>query len=400
MAILTECPQCHRKQAVKNRHCVQCDNDLVRAKRGGKVRYWIHYRTSSGKQRWEFVGLSITEAQAAEGKRKAQKIENPAILERVPAERMTFNELTDWYLKKKSVTKLASFRRIRACLDNFNQVFGARIVSSIKPMDLEEYQDRREEEGRAAATIDMEISITKTMVTKAFDNDLVDGRTLKAFRKIKRKLRRGDNARARTWTVEEYLKLVEVAAPHLKGIIITAFNTGMRAGELRGLRWIHVDQEARVIRLPAELTKEKRAKVIPINHHVEAILAGLPVPMRDDLPVFSYQGKPIGEDAGFRASFETACKRAGIPQGRKEKNGITFHDCRGTVKTNMLKAGVAKEYRDKILGHSLKGMDVHYLRLSEEDLHLAMGKYTEWLDGQIADVSHSVNKAEKEGRPD
>ena len=43
-------------------------------------------------------GLSIEEARAAEGKRKAQKFENPGILEKVPAERMTFAELADWYL--------------------------------------------------------------------------------------------------------------------------------------------------------------------------------------------------------------------------------------------------------------------------------------------------------------
>jgi hypothetical protein len=54
----------------------------------------------------------------------------------------------------------------------------------------------------------------------------------------------------------------------------------------------------------------------------------------------------------------------------------------------MLRAGVDKVYRDKILGHSVKGMDVHYLRLAEEDLHRAMDKFTAWIDGQIADRDH------------
>jgi hypothetical protein len=31
----------------------------------------------------------------------------------------------------------------------------------------------------------MEISIAKTMIIKAFDNDMVDGRVLKAFRSVK-----------------------------------------------------------------------------------------------------------------------------------------------------------------------------------------------------------------------
>ncbi len=43
-----------------------------------------------------------------------------------------------------------------------------------------------------------------------------------------------------------------------------------------------------------------------------------------------------------------------------------------------------KVYRDTILGHSLQGMDIHYMVPSEDDLHRAMAKYTEWLDGQLA----------------
>jgi integrase len=406
MAILAECPRCHKKQAVKKRKC-ECGADLVKEKRNQKVRYWVSYRLPNGKQRREFVGvdeegqpLGIEEAKAAEGKRRAQKKENPSILEKVPAEKMTFAELAEWYLDLKTVKKLVSYRRIQGILKNFNEVFGTRIVSSIKLQDLEEYQEKREEEGKAAATIDMEISITKTMVIKAFDNDLVDGRTVKAFRRVKRKLRHGDNARKRTLTMEEYLRLVEVAASHLKGIITTAFNTGMRAGELRGLRWSHIDREHWLIRLPADVTKESRAKVVPMNHHVKKVLAGLTRTIHHDF-VFTYKGEAIGDNGGFKKSFITACLKAGIPQGHNEENGITFHDIRRTVKTNMLNAGVDKVHRDLILGHSLKGMDIHYIAPSEDDLHRAMARYTEWLDSQLnlQSVDQNVDQGIKKGQP-
>jgi hypothetical protein len=197
MAILAECPLCHKKQAVKNRVC-DCGKDLVKAKRAQTVRYWVNYTLPNGKQRREFAGTSIEEARAAEGKRRAQKIENPGILERVPAEKMTFAELADWYLALPSVRGLASYDRLARALRAFNRSFGERIVSTIKPLDLETYQHHRGEEGRRAATVDMEISIAKTMVTKAFYNDLVDGRTVKAFGRVKRKLRKAGNARRRT----------------------------------------------------------------------------------------------------------------------------------------------------------------------------------------------------------
>jgi integrase len=250
MAILAECPLCHRKQAVKNKRCANCGADLDKEKRSQKVRYWVVYRLPNGKQRKEYVGndpngrpLGISDAKAAEGKRMAQKKENPGILEVATAQKWTFNDLAAWYLDLAPVKKLSSYNRIRQGIANFNREFGNRIVSSLKPLDLENYQEKREEQGRAPATIDMEISLVKTMVKKAFYNDLVDGRTVKAFGPVERKLKGASNARKRTLSIEEYLKLVEVAPDHLKAFLTIAFNTGMRAGELRALRWSYIDRE-------------------------------------------------------------------------------------------------------------------------------------------------------------
>lgn len=380
MAILAECPICHKKQSAKNRLC-SCGEDLVKAKRSKKVRYWIQYRFPGGKQRKEFVGDSIEEARDAEGKRRSQKREN-RIFDMLPEAKMTFSELTEWYLNLKSVKKLTSYDRVELALANFNKVLGNRLVGTIKPMDIEDYQNKREEDGRAPATIDMEISITKTMIVKAFDNDLVDGRTVKAFRKVKRKLKRAANARKRTVTITEYLKLKEEAPPHLRVILIVAYNTGMRTGELRQLCWSDIDREKGFIRLRAEITKEHKPKNIPMNHHVREVFETLPRALHHDF-VFTFRGKPIRDKGGLKRSFQTACRKADIPCGRNTSDGVTFHDIRRTVKTNMLNAGVEKVHRDVILGHSLQGMDVHYLVPSEEDLRVAMDQYTAWLDSQL-----------------
>ena len=160
-------------------------------------------------------------------------------------------------------------------------------------------------------------------------------------------------------SINEYLKLVDVAPPHLKAFLIVAINTGMRSGELRALRWSHIDREKGVIRLPAELTKEARAKIIPMNHHVKSLLTGITRAIHHDF-VLTYQNEPIITPGGLKKSFITACGKVGIPYGQDVPDGITFHDIRRTVKTNMLNAGVDKVHRDLILGHSLHGMDVHY----------------------------------------
>ena len=62
----------------------------------------------------------------------------------------------------------------------------------------------------------MEIKYAQTAVTKAYDNDLIDGRCLKAFRKTKRLLQKNANVRRTTVSIKQYLKLLEFASPHYK----------------------------------------------------------------------------------------------------------------------------------------------------------------------------------------
>ncbi len=380
MAILAQCPICKNRQSLKNKVC-KCGQDMDAAKRSKRVKYWITYRLPGGKQRTEHVGYSIEEARNAEGKRRGQKREN-RIFDMLPESKMTFDELVDWYLNVKSVKKLASYNRVKIALNNFQNSFGKYQINAIKTIDLENYQLEREEAGRSPATIDMEITIAKTMVNKAFDNDMLDGRSLKAFRGLKRKLRKGSNARKRMLKFYEYAQLIKAAPPHLKPVLIVAFNTGMRHGEIRTLKWSYIDRKTGFINLPEETTKEKRDKAIPINHHVKDVFDNVPRALKHDF-VFMYRGEPIIEIGGYKKSFKTTCKNVGVPQGRKTKNGIIFHDIRRTVKTNMLHAGVDKVYRDMILGHSLQGMDVHYLVSEEDALKEAMGKYTKWLDAHL-----------------
>lgn len=96
--------------------------------------------------------------------------------------------------------------------------------------------------------------------------------------------------------------------------------------------------------------------------------------------------------SSLKKNFQEVCQKAGIPYGRKIESGVTFHDIRRTVKTNMLRAGVNKVYRDSILGHSLKGMDAHYIVPTDETLKEAMDKYTSWIDSQM--VNSNVDQVE------
>lgn len=392
MSILQECPICKRKQKASNKNCNECDINLDRAKRSKRVRYWINYRLPDGKQRRESVGYSIKEARDANGKRHVQKREN-RIFDMLPESKITFNELAKWYLNLARVKQLSDYIGVKIRLNNFNSVHGDKIVKDIKPTDIENYQTKRQSQGIKNTTIDHETNIVKIMINKGFDNDIVDGRTLKTFRKIRKVSTKAERTRTRTLSIGEYLGLLNEAKAYFKPVLILAFHTGMRSAELEKLKWSYIDRKADFIRLPASATKGKAARNIPINHHVKAALDSLPRALNHDF-VFTRKGKHLKRHGGRNEALEAACQGINIPYGRKAENGLILHDFRRTFKTNMLRAGVDKTYRDKIAGHTLQGIDVHYIILTENDLHHAMDKYTKWIDSEIVNVDQTVDQTQ------
>jgi len=399
MGVLAECPLCHKKQSVKNKKC-SCELDLDEAKRKKKVRYWISYRLPDGRQRRESVGAlegldphSITDAKEALAKRQVQKKER-RIFDTLPETVKTFNELAEWYLNLEKVKALAYHRTLCCNLSKFNELFGNYIVSNLSPVDLEDYQVKRQKEGYSDSYVDAHIESAKNMVTKALDNDIIGGDCLKPFRKVKNLLRKGANARNKVLTYQEYKNLLDATPNHSKAIVVMGFWTGMRRGEILNLKWSRVDLSNRLIRLKPSDTKEGKSKNIPISNQLLTVLAKLPNRLRtaaDDGFVFTYAGKPIRD---IRDGIKNACKKAEIPYGRFEQNGFIFHDLRRTAKTNARKSGVDKNVRMAWFGHSSgNDMDFRYDIVDEEDLIKAVDQMEAYLEGAyLKNVDHSVDQ--------
>ena len=394
MAILAECPFCHKKQSTKNKLC-KCGADLEKLKRSKKIKYWISYRLPGGTQRREAVSgegvnsYSIESAREMHSKRVVQKKENK-IFDIKPDTKMTFNELAEWYLDLEKVKALSSYWRVKLSLDKFNSEFGDVIVSQIKSADLENYQAKRKAEGKADATIDQEVGSAKTMIFKAFDNDMLSGDTLKAFKVVKKLLKGSANARKRVLSPGEFENLYEHAPRHIKGIVAMGYHTGMRKGEILGLIWNKVDLKDRVIRLEPEDTKDNEPRTIPICDALLEILKGIPRGIHNG-HVFLYKGKSI---AGFTNALKKGCKKAGILYGRFVKDGFIFHDLRHTFNTYMRKAGVPESVVMEITGHSTRQMFDRYNTVDTDDIKQAIGQLQDYL----ANVDQTVDQIKKNGK--
>jgi hypothetical protein len=123
---------------------------------------------------------------------------------------------------------------------------------------------------------------------------------------------RENNERNRVFSKEEFDRLLAVTPAHLEPILLTAFHTGMRRGELLKLTWDRVDLKAGMIRLRPESTKTQEGRIIPLTKELTQMLQEFTIYTTKDgqrLPqLFTYGGKPI---SSIRRAFETACQRAG-----------------------------------------------------------------------------------------
>lgn len=107
---------------------------------------------------------------------------------------MTFQELCEWYLELESIKAKRYYPTVEYNLASFNRAFGSVVISKLKPVDLENYQTTRKKEGYSDSYVDQEIGAARTMIIKAFDNDIVSGDVLRTFKRVRRLLKRNSNA--------------------------------------------------------------------------------------------------------------------------------------------------------------------------------------------------------------
>jgi integrase len=405
MGVLIECPKCHHRQSLKHTICYrpECHEDFKKAKKQKRLRYWISYYTEDKKQHFEKIkgkdGLSLAYARDAQGKRRGQ-IREDTIFEAIkPGMKMTFKELSDWYLDLEDVKGKRYFEVLTLNLKKFNSEFGSRIISTIKPSELRNYQAKRQRQGKADSTIDGELAAAKVVINAAYQDEKISDAVTKRFKSVKKLLEGNANARNRTLTPEEFERLVEKSNKFLKPLVLIAYWTGMRRGEIFGLNRKKISLKDRLIRLRPEDTKTKKGREIPIGDVLYEVLNSLPamsqkvIPMRDDFPIFNRSGKRIKD---IRAALSSACKKAGFTYGRND-TGFIFHDLRRTFFTDMRKAGVPESVIMEITGHSRKGVIARYDQINLEDKRRAIEKLAEdrkkrLLEGSEKNLNQNLNQ--------
>lgn len=130
--------------------------------------------------------------------------------------------------------------------------------------------------------------------------------------------------------------------------------TGARVSEVAELPWSEVDTDAAEWSLPAARHKGKRDHLVPLTDDMLQILRSRP-----QAGAYVFQG-PKGAPLRAKA-VEKALHALAPALAERGVAPLTPHALRRTVETGMAAVGVAKEYRDRVLGHKDASVGaVHY----------------------------------------
>ena len=176
-------------------------------------------------------------------------------------------------------------------------------------------------------------------------------------------------------------KMTRQDPDYLREIVDCALLTGMRKGELLGLKWNQVRNGF----IYLQKTKTDRARQIPINDDLEDLFKCIRkrVGLKSDY-VFTFHSKRI-ESLNF--SFPAALKRAGIED-------FTFHGLRYTFASHFIMRGGSIKALQEILGHTTLAMTMRNAHLAQEHKREAVNL----LNGLTSNFEH-VTKLSQTKKP-
>jgi integrase len=294
----------------------------------GKVSWKVDYRDPQGKRvQRRFPKKAQAEEFLAKVTVAAVEDRYDGLFARRPE--VTFAELADHYAEacqfEKSYTSFKCF-----IIPVLRQAFGAKLLRQLTLMDIERFRNQRRAgitcrgRPRSGARVNRELSVLKHMLNKAVRWGFLEQSPIAKAEKL---FLPEEGHRLRYLTEEEAEALLEACPGHLRPIVQFALNTGMRRGEIFGLKWEDVGPTGAYL----GKTKAGRPRVVPLNETAQEVLKERRRQAHlKSLFVFSdEEGSPWKT---LKESFAGACRRAGIRDFR-------FHDLRHTFASHLAMKG-------------------------------------------------------------
>ena len=164
-------------------------------------------------------------------------------------------------------------------------------------------------------------------------------------------------------------------ADHIKPIVLLALNTGLRRGDLFGLKWEHIDLGRRQIRKVIEKTSHARRKagkkqepaVLPLSTEAHSILAQCKKQSDPKAEYVFVSARSGGRITDMKKAFD------GVMVAAKMSN-FRFHDLRHSFASKLVMAGVDINTVRELMTHSDIKMTLVYAHLSPDHKAAALDR--------------------------
>lgn len=321
--------------------------------------WWLSYIDAHGKRiRRKCAAQTRTQALTFLNNIKTQE-EKARTLGVRPASDITLTSLFERF-KRHQKTRLrpSTYERLGGILATLETGLPTQ-AKEISKRTVADYIDKRSE-SVSPGTIAKEISTLKHCLRLAVEWSLLNENAAAGAR-----LPKLPEGRTRYLTPGELKAALESAPEWLRAPMAFAACTGVRRGELLGLRWMDVDVPHRRIYLRE--TKNGALRVLPLSDAAVMVLQSLPTGSSSDL-VF----------AGLDPAKVTVYTRRIF--ARLGITDASFHTLRHTAASWLVQQGVDLYAVGQLLGHKTPRMTQRYAHLSPDYMAGAVSK----LDGIMA----------------
>lgn len=264
---------------------------------------------------------------------------------------------------------------------NIKKVIGSKLLTEVKPVHCQKIFSDMAEEGYKTTTIYQTRIALFNMLEFARENDVIITNPCK--KSVKSDMGK-PSEKKEALTIEVHKKFLDAVIGYsYENQYRFILQTGLRTGELIGLKWSDIDFENRTMKI--ERTMEYRYKVgewrvgppksksgyrtIPLTDEAIRILKDqraknrslklIPIEWTDTI-FLCRKGTPV-KNSTYDTGLFKYCDRVGIPR-------FSMHVLRHTFATRCIEGGMKPKTLQKILGHSNIGITMNlYVHITEDE---------------------------------
>jgi integrase len=293
-----------------------------------------------------------------------------------------------WIERKRNEVKPSTLTYYEGKLNRLLEFLGDRAdrdIAEINNADLVAFRDYLATQVTANTT-NHSIKAIKTLFTDAKAEGFTAEDPGDGLKSVRRKPE--ESTEVRPFTLEELRKAFDTADQEWKSMIMFGVYSMLRMGDIARLKYSNLDWERKVIRI--QVAKTGRWQTIPMAQPLVDFLCPngkpptLPPPADPIHPKAFAIITPKGRTQTLSRQFATILANAGLREkvssrnkgkgrdSKRNRNALSFHSLRHTGNSLLANAGIDRELRKSITGHTSESIHDDYTHLEIETRRAAV----------------------------